>query len=98
MPYVRYRRTLHSSHEVYVATSGLYLNGVLHTWDAPLAALDDVSLVEEGGEARLVFSLRSRTGLGGGGYAPYTVEVPVPPGEEAVARRVEAHFRTRGIA
>lgn len=95
MPYVQYRRAVRSTHEAYVAENGLYINGALHTWNAPLAALDGVSLVEDGAEARLVFSLRYRTGIGA--TETYTVEVPVPPGQEETARRVEEHFREANL-
>jgi hypothetical protein len=93
MPYLQYRRAMRSSHEAYIATNGLYINGALHTWNAPLAGLDDVSLVEDAEGVRLVFNLRYRTRVGTTGYETYTVEVPVPRGEEETARRVEEHFR-----
>ncbi len=91
MPYIQYRRAVRSSHEAVIAANGLYVNGALHIWNAPLAALDRVSLVEDGAEARLVFHLRYRTGIAAA--ETYTVEVPVPPGQEETARRVEGHFR-----
>jgi hypothetical protein len=95
MPPLQYRRALRSSHEAYIAGNGLYINGALHTWNAPLAGLDDVSFVEENHAARLVFSLRYLTRGGTIGYETYTVEVPVPRGEEETARRIEQHFRER---
>ena len=93
MPFLQYRRAMRSSREAYIAANGLYINGALHTWNAPLAGLDDVSLVADGEGARLVFSLRYVTRVGTTGYETYTVEVPVPRGEEETARRVEEHFR-----
>ena len=94
MPYIQYRRTVRSSHEAIIASNGLYVNGAVHIWNAPLAALDGVSLVEDGGEARLVFHLRYRMGIAA--TETYTVEVPVPAGEEETARRVEGHFHKVG--
>jgi hypothetical protein len=91
MPYVQYRRAVRSTHEAIIAANGLYVNGTLHTWDAPLAGLDGVSLAEENERVRLVFSLRYRTGVGA--TETYTVEVPVPYGQEQAARMVEQHFR-----
>ena len=88
MPGVQHRRAMRSSHEAYIATNGLYLNGALHTWNAPLAGLDDVSYVEDGHGVRLVFHLRSLTRVGWVRYEPYSVEVPVPRGEEGAAREV----------
>ena len=95
MPYVQYRRAVRSTHEAVIAPNGLYINGALHIWNAPLAGLDGVSLVEDDAEARLVFSLRYRTGIGA--TETYTVEVPVPPGQEGTARRVEEHFRESNL-
>ena len=98
MPYLQYRRAMRSSHEAYIAANGLYINGALHTWNTPLAGLDDVSLVEDGEGTRLVFSLRYLTRVGGAiGYETYTVEVPVPRGEKETARRVEEHFRESNL-
>ncbi|MBN1136571.1 MAG: hypothetical protein JXM73_08290 [Anaerolineae bacterium] len=91
MPYVQYRRAVRSSREAIIAANGLHVNGALHIWNTPLAALDGVSLVEDGAEARLVFHLRYRTGIATA--ETYTVEVPVPPGEEETARKVERYFR-----
>ena len=74
----------------------MYINGAVHIWGAPLAGLDGVSLIEDGTEARLVFSLRYRTGIGA--TEAYTVEVPVPRGQEEAARRVEEHFRELNLS
>jgi len=95
MPFLQYRRALRSSGEAVIAGNGLYLNGVMHTWNAPLALMEGVDLVDDGGQARLLFNLRSLDRTGPGGYQDYSVEVPVPPGEEATARHVEEHFRHR---
>ena len=93
MPSLQYRRARQAGHEALVAEDGLYAGGVLHTWNAPLATLDAVTIEEEGGQVRLVFHLRSLSRTSATAYQAYTVEVPVPPGEEATARRIEAHFR-----
>jgi len=98
MPTLQYRRALRSGGEAIIAANGLYVSGVLHTWQGPLAAMEGVDLVEDGGQARLLFNLRSLDRTGPMGYRRYTVEVPVPPGEEATARRVEEHFRHQGLA
>ena len=95
MPYLQRRRALRSSGETYVAEHGLFINGALHTWDPPLAMLDEVRLVEDGTQQRLVFSLRSLSRASTTLYQAYSVEVPVPPGKESAARRVEQYFRER---
>lgn len=53
MPFVQRRRALRSSGEVYIAANALFINGVLHTWDKPLAGMEGVSLVEEIGRAHV---------------------------------------------
>jgi hypothetical protein len=95
MPYWQHRRALRSSGEAIIAENGLFVNGALHTWNPPLARLDEVSLVEDGRQARLVFDLSSLSRTSVTAYDAYSVEVPVPPGEEATARRVEQFFRQR---
>jgi hypothetical protein len=97
MPYLQHRRALRSSGEALIAENGLYINGALHTWNPPLAKLEEVQLVEEGAEARLVFSFRSLSRTSATLYESYSVEVPVPPGQEAVARKVEQYFRERDL-
>ncbi len=92
MPYLHHRRARRSSGEAYIAANGLFLNGALHTWDPPLGGLDGVSLVEDGDQARLVFRLRALSRTDATLYQHYSVEVPVPPGEEPTARRIEQHF------
>jgi drug/metabolite transporter (DMT)-like permease len=86
MPVLLARRARHSDRQAIIAVDGLYLNGAFHIWDAPLSRLDGVELVEDEDGARLVFHLRARTSPGLR-YEPYTVEAPVPPGEEEAARR-----------
>jgi len=97
MPYLQHRRALRSSGEALIAENGLYINGALHTWNPPLATLEEVQLVEEGAEARLVFSFRSLSRTSATLYESYSVEVPVPPGQEAEARQVEQYFRERNL-
>jgi hypothetical protein len=95
MPYAHYRRARESGHEVIIAENGLYAKGALHTWNVPLSLLDAVTLDEEAGQAQLVFHLRSLSRTSITAFQAYTVEVPVPPGEEETARRIEAHFESR---
>jgi len=93
MPHIQQRRALRNRGDVYIATDALVINGVLHTWDNPLARLAGVTLIEDRGPIRLVFRVRSLSRTNVTLYQPYTVEAPVPPGQEAVARRIEQHFR-----
>jgi len=98
MPSFQYRRAQKGGREAIIAENGLYASGVLHTWNVPLSMLDGVTLEEEGGQVRLVFHLRSLSRTSVTAYQSYTVEVPVPSGEEETARRIEAHFRDHGEA
>ena len=95
MPYLQYRRAVRSTHEAFIAAHGLHINGALHLWNAPLAGLHAVSLVQDSAGARLVFSLHYRAKVGG--MEAYTVDVPVPPGQEEAARTVEEHFRQSSL-
>lgn len=95
MPYLQHRRALGSGGEALIAEHGLFINGALHTWDPPLAMLDGVALAEDGGQAYLVFHLRSLSRTSATAYEAYSVEVPIPSGQEAAARRVEEHFQAR---
>lgn len=94
-PHIQRRRALRSGGEAYIATDGLFVNGVLHMWEKPLADLRGVQLVEGDGPARLVFRLRSLSQTNVTLYQPYTVELLVPPGEEDAARRIEQRFQTQ---
>lgn len=98
MPYLQQRRALRSSGEAIIAENGLYINGALHTWNPPLATLEEVRFVEEGAEARLVFSLRSLSRTSATLYEAYSVNVPVPSGSEAAARQVELYFQERNVS
>lgn len=93
MPYLERRRALRSSGEAFIATNALFINGSLHTWNRPLAALKGVTLSEDDGSMRLAFHLRSLSRTSATLYESYTVEAPVPPGEEATARRIAQHFQ-----
>ncbi len=88
IPHLRARRALSSTPEAIVGRHALYLNGTFHPWDAPLAALDRVTLEETTPEWRLVFHLRALNGPGWLHWVPYKVEVPVPVGQHAKAQEV----------
>ena len=92
MPHLLARQAVRSSREAIIASDGLYLNGAFHDWNPPMAALDGVELVRDAEGARLAFHLRSRTAPGLR-YEPYTVEAPVPQGEEETAARVACRLQ-----
>jgi len=92
MPYLQRLRALRTGGETVIATNALFVNGVLHTWEPPLAQMDGVELVEDGEQPCLVFHLRSLDRTNVTLYQPYDVEALVPPGQEEAARRVERYF------
>jgi len=92
MPHLLARQAVRSRREAIIAGDGLYLNGAFHDWNPPMAALDGVELVRDAEGARLAFHLRSRTAPGLR-YEPYTVEAPVPQGEEETAARVACRLQ-----
>lgn len=88
MPYLMARQALRSSHEAYIGSEGLYLNGTFHAWNPPWSRKSTVQLIREADGTWLVFHLRNLTGPGWLHYVPYTVEVPVPSGAEEQAEEV----------
>jgi hypothetical protein len=72
--------------EVFLALDGVYLNRQLHTWKAIGSQLED-ALFEEGPDfkprLRFEYSAPSRNGRDS-----YTARVPIPPGQEAAAKRI----------
>jgi hypothetical protein len=88
IPYLRARAARRTTPEAYVGRRGVLINGAYHSWQPPWAALDSVALRQDPTDARLVFSLRALTGPGWLHWVPYTIEVPVPPGEIAAAKRI----------
>lgn len=87
MPYLMARRARRSQKEALIADRAVYFGGSLYTWGTPLEVLDKVVYVDDDGDRRLSFHLRSRSGPYFQ-FLPYLVEVPVPLGQEGCAEEV----------
>ncbi len=85
-----YRRNKKNLGEAYVATDGIYLNGVLHTWKGLATHLDNVVYEEDARSLIFTYVALDRIGL-----HSYTVRVPVPQGQEAKASELLAQFKSR---
>ena len=88
VPHLEYRRNRRSTGEALISSDGIYLNGRLHLWSRLGSRLVGVALVE-GDPAAIEFTIAypSRTGT-----QEDVVWVPIPRGQDAVAREVIAHF------
>lgn len=86
-----YRRNKKNLGEAYIATDGVYLNRVLHTWKGLATHLDNVVYEEEAQSMIFKYVAVDRVGL-----HSYTVRVPVPHGQEAKAREILAQFKASG--
>lgn len=74
--------------EAYIATDGVYLNRVLHTWKGLATHLDTVAYEEEAQSLIFTYIALDRIGL-----HSYTVRVPVPRGQEAKASELLEQFK-----
>ena len=83
-----YRRNKKNLGEAYIATDGVYLNRVLHTWKGLATHLDNVVYEEEAQSLIFTYIALDRIGL-----HSYTVRVPVPQGQKAKASEVLKHFK-----
>ena len=76
--------------EVYITLDGLYLNKQLHIWKGIGNSLEAIAFEEEyraQPRIKVDYSSPARTGRN---Y--YTARVPVPPGQEEVARKIVAQI------
>jgi hypothetical protein len=76
--------------EVYITLDGLYLNKQLHVWKGLGNSLEAIAFEEEyraQPRIKVDYSSPARTGRN---Y--YTARVPVPPGQEEVARKIVAEI------
>jgi len=85
---MRYRRSRNRVGEVFIGKDGVYLNGLYHSWKTVGGRLEKVSCVWGRG-AYIEFRYSSRRAYARGGYM---VRVPVPQGQEDLAKKVAAQF------
>lgn len=93
LPRVNYRRNLKRVGNVTIATNGIDMNGAFMPWDRLGGRLEGVQLCQQEDPPLLAFevSYPARTGR-----QQTTINVPIPPGQEAEAARVLAHFEQAG--
>lgn len=80
-----YRQNISGVKEVYVTRDAVYLNRRLYAWSTVLAFFDEVAQKDNDGLALLVFKY---TIVGRAGPQTYNVRVPVPRGQEEVAKNI----------
>lgn len=93
LPRLNYRRNLKRVGTVTIATNGIDMNGAFMPWDRLGGRLEGVELCLEEDPPLLAFevSYPARTGR-----QQTVIHVPIPPGQEAEAERVLAHFEQAG--
>lgn len=97
MPRRAYQRAMQAGAEVYIGPDGVFVNGALHTWKQPLTSLRRVRFNREVNPPALEFNIRTLTRLGVTTFQTYTVEVPVPAGQEEQAENVARAFASLGL-
>ena len=90
MPRLAYRCATQAGAEVYIGPDGVFVNGALQTWKQPFTSLRRVRFNRQANPPALEFdTLRGTlTRLGVAYFKTYTVAVPVPAGQEALAENV----------
>jgi hypothetical protein len=89
--WLNYRQNTSAVGEVYITKDGVYMNGRLYSWRAPLTHFKSVHLEDNRGVAVLAFRYCVFTGRAGNQI--YTTRVPVPEGGEGEAQEVICQVR-----
>lgn len=89
-----YRQNKKYLGETYITQEAVYINRQLHTWRGLDARLDSVNLTKGASPLLLqfVYSAPTRTGM-----QEYTVNIPVPTGQEKAAEKIFKHFKDAGL-
>lgn len=96
LPRLTYRRDLRGSGLVYVGRNGVYLNGTMHSWNAPGARFESAELRQKPIlHIHLVYSYLMLAGR----FLYFIrnsvpVRIPVPTGQEELARTLTKEMRT----
>jgi len=77
--------------EAYIARSGVYMNRRLYTWRLFSAKLLEVEIKNSGGLSFLKFSYTAFTFPG---PQTYTIRVPIPTGQEEVAKTISQQLNS----
>ncbi len=94
-PRLEYRQALREANEVFIARTGVYVRGALHTWKQIGSGLERVTYDRVSTPPVLVFELSHLSSVGGIHQEPEVLRVAVPEGREVDAERVEAYFAGR---
>ena len=94
VPRLAYRRNLKGPGDVYIGTSGIYLNGSVHSWNLPGSRFESVKYVAEPMPALVfVYSYLMSAGRSMFLFRQHAaVPVPVPKGRESEARMIAGRF------
>lgn len=84
--WLNYRQNMTRIGEAYITPDGVYLNGKMYSWRAPLTHFESAKLERNRDVAVVVFRYSVFTGRAGN--QTYTVRVPVPEGQELDAEEV----------
>ena len=97
-PRLTYRRLKKGSGQVYLGKSGIYLNGVVHTWSLIGSRLESVELIQKPFPMLVfVYSYLMMAGRSLFFFRQYaSVHVPVPDGKEAEASKVVNSYIKKG--
>lgn len=94
VPRLTRRRNLKALGEVYIGTSGIYMNGVVHTWNFPGSRFESAAFIEK--PFPLLLFVYSYLMVAGRSLYVFrqaaTVRVPVPRGMEAEAAELSRQF------
>lgn len=95
--YMAHRRLSNGPGEVYVGSSGIYLNGAVHTWSLIGSRFESVVLLNEPFSILVfVYSYLMAAGRSLFLFRQYAeVRIPVPEGHETEALKIVAHFKKK---
>ena len=94
LPKLKYRRNLKQTGEVYIGTSGIYINGSVHTWNFLGSRIESVDYLSKPFPL-LIFVYSYLMVAGRSLYffrQSVAVRTPVPLGKEAEAQRIAERF------
>jgi len=90
-----YRQNIGGVKEAYIARDAIYMNKKLYTWDMALTSFDEVSQKDHDSLSLLVFKFTSATRTG---PQTYTIRVPIPSGQDEVAKKIVEEVNNSGGA
>ena len=97
-PRLTYRRLKKGPGEVYMGSSGIYVNGTVHTWNLIGSRFESVEIVQKPFPMLVfVYSYLMAAGRSLFFFRQYaSVRVPIPEGMEGKAREIANHYQKKG--